>query len=164
MKKEDVILSCYSLLRKETPLNFDCGMLCKGKCCKGDETTGMLVFPGEEKLLDENIIIRETKSGDKIAVCNGSCDRNKRPLSCRIFPLFPVMLNEENGEIKIVFDYRAECPLKNGEYKFEKSFVKKVKRVGKYLMLNEETKAVYLSVCADFNEYEKLLNLLEKKF
>ena len=162
MKKEDVILTCYSLLRKETPLSYDCGKICNGKCCKGDENTGMIIFPGEEEFLDENIKIKETQSGVKIAVCNGDCDRNKRPLSCRIYPLFPLMT--ENGKVKTIIDIRADCPLKNGEHKFNKSFARKVKRAGKYLLLNEETKSVYLELSEDINEQIELLEKLKKIF
>lgn len=163
MKKEDVILTCYSLLRNETPLSFDCGEICGGKCCKGDSNLGMLLFPGEENLIDSNIEIKETESGDKIAVCNGNCDRNKRPLSCRIYPVFPLIVNENNEEkIKTIIDLRADCPLKECEYKFQKSFLRKVKRVGKLLLLNEETKEFYLSLCDDFNEQIALLKLFQK--
>ena len=158
MKKEDVILTCYSLLRKETPLKEDCGKICNGKCCKGDENTGMIIFPGEENFLDENIKIKETKGGVKIAVCNSTCDRNKRPLSCRIYPLFPLMT--ETGKIKTIIDIRANCPLKDDDYKFQKSFIRKVKRVGKYLLLNEETKVVYLELSEEINEQIELLKIL----
>jgi hypothetical protein len=58
MKKDEVILKCYKILENETPLNFDCGKICDGKCCKGNENTGMLLFPGEETLIDENIKIK----------------------------------------------------------------------------------------------------------
>jgi hypothetical protein len=162
MKKEEVILSCYSLLREETPLKFDCGKICSGKCCKGDENTGMILFPGEEKFLDKNIKIKESESGLKIAVCNGTCSRNKRPLSCRIYPLFPIIT--ENGKIKTIIDIRADCPLKTGGYRFNEAFVRKVKRVGKYLLLNEETKAVYLELSEDINEQIELLEKLKKIF
>ena len=164
MKKEDVILTCYSLLRKETPLKEDCGKICNGKCCKGDNNTGMLLFPGEEKLIDKNIKIKEIENGDKIAVCNGNCDRNKRPLSCRIYPLFPMIINDDKEKVKTIIDLRADCPLKRGEYNFNKAFLRKVKRVGKYLLLNEETKALYLSLCVDMNEYLSLIKLFEKNF
>lgn len=162
MKKEDVILTCYSLLRKETPLNFDCGKICDGKCCKGDENTGMLLFPGEENFIDESIKIKTNENGDKIAVCNGTCDRNKRPLSCRIYPAFPLI--ECDGKIKTIIDIRADCPLKCGEYKFKKSFLRKVKRVGKLLLLNEETRKFYVELSENINEYLNLSDLLEKNF
>ncbi len=165
MKKENVILSCYSLLRRETPLSFDCGEICKSKCCKGDSNTGMLLFPGEENLIDKEITVKETESGDKIAVCAGRCDRNKRPLSCRMYPLFPLVI-EENGKvcIKTVKDFRADCPLINGEYKYSKRFLRKVKRVGEFLMLNDETKEFYISLCEDYNEHIELLKLFQKNF
>lgn len=164
MKKENVIKSCYSVLRRTTPLDFDCGKICDGKCCKGDEKTGMLLFPGEEKLIDSNINVIETESGDKLAVCNGTCDRNRRPLSCRIYPLFPVVVNEEGRSVvKVCFDYRADCPLcmTDGDYKFNKDFIKAVRRVGKFLLLNEETKAFYLELSDACNEYYALLKKLK---
>lgn len=152
MKKENVLEACYSVLRKTTPLDFDCGKICGGKCCGGDDETGMLLFPGEEKFLDKNIKIIENENGDKIAVCDGKCDRNKRPLACRIYPLFPIIYNEKGQDkIKVVFDIRANCPLSAGEYNFTRSFTKAVRRVGKYLLLNEET--------ADF--YKELSEMIE---
>ncbi len=162
MKKENVIKRCYSLLRNTTPLNFDCGKICNGKCCKGDNKTGMLLFPGEEKIIDPNINILETEGGDKLAVCNGTCDRNRRPLSCRIYPLFPVVVNEEGeSRVKVCFDYRADCPLYLPDYKFNKRFVKGVRRVGKYLLLNEETKEFYMELSDACNEYYELFKKLK---
>ncbi len=164
MKKEDVIKSCYSVLRNVTPLNFDCGKICNGKCCKGDENTGMLLFPGEENLIDNNINVTENEQGDKIAVCNGSCDRNRRPLSCRIYPLFPVIFEEDGErEIKVCIDYRADCPLTfcESDYSFNKKFVKGVRRVGKYLLLNEETAEFYSELSDMQNEYYELLKKLK---
>ncbi len=162
MKKENVIKSCYSILRKTTPLSFDCGKICNGKCCKGDEKTGMLLFPGEENLIDPDINVIQTESGDKLAVCNGTCDRNRRPLSCRIYPLFPVVVDEEGiRKIKVCFDYRADCPLYIRDYKFSKCFIKGVRRVGKYLLLNEETKAFYTELSDMCNEYYELLKKIK---
>ena len=162
MKKENVILTCYSLLRKTTPLDFDCGKICNGKCCKGDNETGMLLLPGEEGLVDPNINIIENEHGDKLAVCNGTCDRSRRPLACRIYPLFPLVEKRDGEEtIRVCFDYRADCPLTSTkcDYEFNKRFVKAVKRVGKYLLLNDETRAYYEEIsemCADY------YNLVEK--
>ena len=157
MKKENVLKTCYSVLSRATPLDFDCGKICSGKCCKGDEKTGMLLFPGEEKLIDPDINVIETESGERVAVCNGSCDRKRRPLSCRIYPLFPVV--SEDGEVKVVLDVRADCPLSNGEYEFSRSFVKAVRRAGKYLLLNEETAEYYKGLV----EVQKdTLELMEK--
>lgn len=162
LNKEAVIKTCYSLLRRETPLSFDCGKICNGKCCDGDDNTGMIIFSGEEKFLDENIKIKNTAYGFKIAVCNGTCDRNKRPLSCRMYPLFPIIT--ENGKIEVIFDVRADCPLKKGDYKFKRSFVRRVKRVGEYLLLNEETKREYIELSRDITEQIELLEKFQKFF
>ncbi len=164
MKKENVIKSCYSVLRKTTPLNFDCGKICNGKCCKGDDKTGMLLFPGEENFIDPDINVIETKNGDKLAVCDGTCDRNRRPLSCRIYPLFPVVIEEAGAnKVKVCFDYRADCPLyiPKPEHEFNKRFLKGVRRVGEYLLLNEETKELLLDLSDMQKEYYDLLEKLK---
>lgn len=163
MKKEDVIKTCYSLLHNVTPLTFDCGKICQGKCCKGDEKTGMLLFPGEENLIDPNMTIYKNVNGDSFAVCDGTCDRNKRPLACRIYPLFPIIKNKEGEEyIETEFDSRADCPLLSGEFEVSREFAKRVKRAGKYLILNEETAEFYRELSDEISEYNELKNILEK--
>ena len=158
MKKEKIIESCYSQLRKVTPLDFDCGKICNGKCCKGDEKTGMIVFPGEEKFIDENMKIYKNEDGDTVAVCNGSCDRNKRPLACRIYPLFPLLVDSEGKDkVEVIFDYRADCPITEGNYKISRRFEKAVRRVGGYLLLNEETKAYYKELSQIQTDYLKFI-------
>lgn len=164
MKKENVLESCYSLLRNVTPLDYDCGKLCQGKCCKGDDKTGMLLFPGEENLIDKSMEIVVVDGGHKIAVCKGECDRNKRPLACRIYPIFPVIKQDSNGEyIETVFDSRADCPLTSGEFKITRSFVKAVKRVGKFLLLNEETEIYYRALSEEIEEYICFKKIFEKQ-
>lgn len=162
MEKENLLKTAYSILRKTTPLSFDCGLLCGGKCCKGDDDTGMILFPGEENLIDETITVKERADGIKIAVCGGSCDRNKRPLSCRIYPLFPMVYKDDYGNDRVtaVFDIRAECPISKGDYAFQKSFIKSVRRAGKYLLLNDETKEVCKKISEEVEERYKLLEKL----
>lgn len=119
----------------------------------------MLLFPGEENLIDPDINVIVTENGYRLAVCNGTCDRNRRPLSCRIYPLFPVVTDK--GNVKVYFDYRADCPLSvSNDYEFNKRFLKAVRRVGKYLLLNEETKEFYLELSEACNEYYVLLKKL----
>lgn len=162
MKKENVIKTCYSILRNVTPLSFDCGKICNGKCCEGDNKTGMLLFPGEEKLIDPDMTIYKNENGDSFAVCNGVCDRNKRPLACRIYPLFPVIKNQHDAEyIEVDFDIRAACPLLSGDFDVSRAFFKKVKRVGKYLLLNEETAEFYRGLSDEITEYNELKNIFE---
>ena len=79
-------------LEAVTPLKpFNCGRLCSARCCSGDENDGMGLFPGEEELLkdcaDFEIKKSEGNFGESVLVCRGECDRRKRPLACRIFPL-----------------------------------------------------------------------------
>ena len=104
----------YSEIGALTPISADCGKLCGAKCCQGDENMGMILFPGEEKLMSAyGFPVRETKVNDYPAFftsCGGSCKRPYRPLSCRIYPLAP---DYRDGELKIVEDPRAKmsCPL-----------------------------------------------------
>ena len=44
------VKAARELLKDLTPLKTDCGRLCQGACCQGDEGTGMLLFPGEDAL------------------------------------------------------------------------------------------------------------------
>ena len=76
-----------------TPLRADCGALCDRACCKGDDCTGMRLFPGEQTRLR----VRETDDGGRLAVCDGSCERAERPLACKIFPFFPTV--DERGRV-----------------------------------------------------------------
>ena len=95
-----------NIIGEKTPLYKDCGKLCGGACCKGDEATGMLLFPFEETAL--KVTERE---GVRLAVCDGSCNRNDRPLSCMIFPFFPYITPE--GRVKVIPDIRGGeiCPI-----------------------------------------------------
>lgn len=156
MKKEDVIADCRSLFNGVTPLDFDCGKLCGGKCCRGDEDTGMLIFPGEEKLLEGEFEIR--RGSFSIAVCSGTCRRSKRPLACMIYPLFPLAVKDENGGItvKVVRDIRAHCPINDSGTEVKKRFARAVKRTGEYLLLNDETKKFLLEISNELTEIENL--------
>ena len=127
----------YRLLDGVTPLKADCGQLCGKNCCKGDSRTGMLLFPGEETTLN---VIEE--NGRRLAVCGGKCERHDRPLSCMMFPFFPV---EDNG-IKIVPDYRGinVCPMiaHSDEIRFSRQFMRRLRAAGKILYSDPE--------CAEF--------------
>ncbi len=128
----------FKILSNHTPLKADCGVLCGGACCKGDNNTGMILFPFEDTELEVKI----TDSGERLAVCDGSCDRTKRPLACRIFPFFPTV--DENGKVYVELDYRAYrvCPMVShaDEILFDKKFLKAIYRVGKVLVKDETCK------------------------
>ena len=106
-----------TLLESVTPLRADCGRCCGAACCASleGEETGMLLFPGEERLCGDQpgFSVRTLVDGRKLLVCAGRCDRAARPLACRLFPLLPVI---RNGEVRVETDARAAavCPLADG--------------------------------------------------
>lgn len=139
----------YKKLNKRTPLKTDCGLLCKNACCvdtEGEEL-GMYLFPGEEEMFLNKPHFRVESSElsymDKkaeILYCKPYCKRGERPLSCRIFPLFPYVTIE--GDLKVIVDPRARniCPLyKNNLNEFNSTFVRGVRHIGEILMSEEET-------------------------
>ena len=134
-KYQKLYAEANRILSDRTPLKKDCGLICGGECCKGDDETGMLLFPFEETTL--NII---EKDQVRLAVCKGSCNRDERPLSCRIFPFFPYVTPE--GRIKVIPDIRGVniCPLIShfDEVKFDRGFLYRVKKVGRLLYADEE--------------------------
>lgn len=140
MTVEKTIEKVYKILKNTTPLKSDCGKLCGGECCNGDEDTGMILFPGEELFFEneKSFNVKKTSDGKNILICNGRCDRERRPISCRIFPLFPMLVD---GRIYVFDDPRAKgiCPLLYDKMKLRKSFERKVAKAGKILAENEET-------------------------
>lgn len=159
---EKTLKKVYKILDNVTPLREDCGKLCSGECCKGDIDTGMLLFPGEEKFFEgnSNFEIKKTSDGKNILVCSGRCDRKLRPISCRIFPLFPVLAD---GRIYVLDDPRARgiCPLLYDEMKLRKKFERRVAKVGKLLAENEETSA-FLKILTD--ELCEIIDMNQKLF
>jgi len=47
----------YKRLDDVTPLTVDCGELCDKLCCRGDEESGMYLFPGKSVCLSKTRII-----------------------------------------------------------------------------------------------------------
>ena len=118
MSSLNTVLAARDLLRELTPLKTDCGRLCGGACCEGDEETGMLLFPGEDALYETcsfaRVIPADFALGGeevKLFVCAGRCERDNRPLACRLFPLF--LTFKGDGTTKLRIDRRAKsvCPL-----------------------------------------------------
>ena len=144
----------YAILGELTPLKTDCGVLCDAACCKGDANTGMRLFPNEECTLStisaENV---------RLCVCGGSCKRCDRPLACRIFPLFPVL--HSDGHISAEIDTRAVrlCPLAENcdKVKFDKNFVRAVRKVGRLLCSDPECREFIKETSAEIKQYSHLL-------
>ena len=127
----------FRILGDLTPLKADCGKVCGGACCKSDEhSIGMRLFPFEESTLP----VKVTEDGVRLVVCEGTCNREDRPLSCRIFPFFPTV--DERGRVYVEPDYRGArlCPMIEhmDDIVFDRRFFAAVKKVGKILAKNKE--------------------------
>ena len=159
---QDTLKKARELLADVTPLKTDCGKVCGAKCCRSleDEETGMLLFPGEEEayLEKESWTVRETGAG-LLAVCPGTCDRNERPLACRIFPLLPVI---RDGAVKTGADQRARavCPLlRQGIRGTDPAFRDAVREAGRILAGDPEQRE-FLEMLTE--EQDELKALREK--
>ena len=96
MSSLSAVLSARAALSDLTPLLTDCGRLCGFACCKGDEQTGMLLFPGEEALFAPCAFGRVIPAHFELAgrpahlfVCNGTCSREKPPAGLPPVSAFP---------------------------------------------------------------------------
>lgn len=161
MDKEKMYKKIFKVIGDLTPLFVDCGQLCSCACCKGDEKTGMRLFPNEETDLSVTVIDEK----HRLAVCDGTCNRESRPLACRIFPFFPAI--DEKGKIQVVLDTRAQglCPLLEcaEEPIFDPKFLKAVKKVGKILKKDEECKEFLVESTEEINIYKAFLEKKGKK-
>ena len=151
-------------LKNVTPLKRDCGRVCGGRCCRSldGEETGMLLFPTEAEAYEGKTgwEIRKTSRADLI-ICSGSCERDERPLSCRLFPLLPLV--GDNGEIRVVTDQRAKavCPLaRQGKSAMDPVFIDAVRETGE-LLAQSDNQAVFLDM---LEEEQKELKKLRKRF
>ncbi|MBR3620074.1 MAG: hypothetical protein IKN56_01090 [Clostridia bacterium] len=148
----------YALFADTAPLKADCGLLCSRRCCYGAQDKGMLLFPGEETSLE----VKEN-SGRRLAVCSGECERSRRPLSCMVFPFFPVI--DERGKISVDFDYRgvSVCPLiTNSEViSFNRKFFKNLLKAGKLLAKDAGCRKFLEEVTEEINEAKALYLKLE---
>ncbi len=166
---EEAIRRAYAIVER-TPQRFDCGMFCDKKCCKGSENDGMQLFPGEEKVLAgaEGIKIRasEGNEGYPVAVCDGSCDRSTRPLSCRLFPYFPVLLKRgRKVAVKIAYDPRAVnmCPLVRMGIPATRGFIEAAREAVMELAKEPEIRRYIEKRCGYMDEISELSRALTGK-
>ncbi len=158
------VASVREILERVTPLKQDCGRVCGARCCRPleGEETGMLLFPGEAEAYAGRAgwKIRKAAQGEMI-VCPGTCTREERPLSCRLFPLLP--LPGESGGIRVATDQRAKavCPLaRQGLRAMDPAFIEAVRKAGELLARDDE-QAVFLELIA---EEQEELKELRKRF
>ncbi len=159
----------YNIIAEHTPLASDCGILCDNLCCKGDDETGMALFPGEEShfethpenwfsLNDSPYKLSNGKTL-QLLICNGTWQRERRPLSCRIFPLIPYIT--EDGFLEIRADLRAAtmCPLlKETEKKISDKFIDALYDTFKLLIENEEI-LEFIEILSDEQDMLSTLNI-----
>ncbi len=110
----ETVLRAYAILGETTPMTTDCGLLCGAACCRpdADGQGGVHLFPGEAALIADRAWARVRPSSfAPVLLCDGTCEREARPLGCRIFPLSPV--RGKNGKWTVRLDARARamCPL-----------------------------------------------------
>ena len=151
----EAVLKARKLLDSVTPLKTDCGRTCDGACCQPDEDGqgGMLLFPGEDALyadMPKGFSIRKDDAvlpGLKLLTCEGTCNREDRPLSCRLFPMLPTPTGAK-------MDRRAwaVCPLMaSGKRGLNPDFVQAVKDAGAILYACPEH-AAFLDALHAYNE------------
>ncbi len=155
--------SIYSVIGDKTPINADCGKLCQKACCAvTDEITGMYLFPKEEtmynpvpewgKIYDTDFEYTHEKYAD-LFTCDGHCERGKRPLACRIFPLVPYI---KDGKLQVIIDPRGRgiCPLASVMKKEELSaeFVKRVEKAMKMCVAVKETREFITALSKELDE------------
>lgn len=161
----------YEQLNRITPLRFDCGQLCNQVCCRGTDNAGMWLFPGEEEILAKETSFeirpmeRQLLNGKLLLwiVCRGKCNRESRPLSCRIFPLLPRLT--EKDIIAIDIDPRAKgiCPLARGRDQLQMEFVRKVGQVCRELAREPEIKEFIGILTKEVEEYRWLVGLFGRE-
>ena len=149
MSSLSAVQNARAALADLTPLLGDCGRLCAGACCKGDEQTGMLLFPGEDALFAScafgHVIPAHFDLAGRPAqlfVCSGTCSREERPLACRLFPLF--LHFKKDGTPRVKLDNRAKsvCPLCDyGLIGLREEFVSAAKAAYAALMTDDDCAA-----------------------
>jgi hypothetical protein len=160
MKTISFYTELYRLLENTTPLRFDCGRLCGAACCRvSPELPGMYLFPGEEELLRgaPGFALSDAElpgwRSVRLLSCAGTCDRDFRPLSCRIFPLAPKVTGDA---VHAQLDPRgkAVCPLCLGpESALTSEFVKAVEAVFAELLAEPETAGFLRAVALEADRY-----------
>ena len=151
MSETHAVLAARELLESLTPLKTDCGRLCQGACCQGDEATGMLLFPGEEALYADCTFARVVPTGfslggtpAQLLVCDGRCDRKNRPLACRLFPLFLKFREDQTPVLRMDARARAVCPLTDYGMKALDPEFRQAARRAYDLLREDEVCAAYL--------------------
>ena len=130
--KASTIERAYAAIGARTPMKADCGALCSAACCQpdADGQGGVHLFPTEAASLRNRPWVERIVPGSfaPIMMCAGACERNARPLGCRIFPLTPVRGKNGRWTVRLDARARAMCPLvSSGIGGLDPDFVKAVR-------------------------------------
>lgn len=164
MTTKERLIAARNLLDSLTPLKGDCGRQCGAACCQPDEMGrgGMYLFPGEAACYSDDmdwatiapsgIVV----GGEPLLLltCDGSCPRDARPLSCRIFPLTPTT---QDGQLTVIPDIRAwpVCPLMEyGISGLSKAFVDAVQEAMALLWDDPACRAYFAFVDAQLKDFQ----------
>ena len=168
-RRLELLRRTYRILDSVTPIEGDCGALCGARCCKGGDHDGMWLLPDEDLLLKGAgfLTVRSTDDG-KYAICSGSCKRSLRPLSCRIYPYFPILRESRSGRISItaVPDVRAlsTCALfSESAPEVTAKFRHAVRRVGRLLLRDPDLRAWMESTGDYIYDIASMRELLEQE-
>ena len=128
------------------------------------DALGMVLFPGEAGLLSREPgyrLFRIPFLGARawFLVCEGICDRRKRPLACRIFPLAPHVGG--NGEVDALPDPRAGrvCPLADGEF-LDPAFRRAVTKALRHLARTPEINEFIRLLSADLDDMRRFIKYM----
>ena len=122
----------------------------------------MLLFPGEAEAYEgrEGWEVRHT-AGRQLVFCPGRCEREDRPLACRLFPLLPLI--REDGSIRVVTDERAKavCPLAGqGKSAMDPAFIEAVREAGE-ILAREDDQAMFLE---QLEEEQRQMKEIRRRF
>jgi len=168
MTPQELYTQAYRLLGTLTPLPADCGKLCGSACCGdgGQQDAGMYLFPHEQVMLadtDMRIEPSEFRYGANnkaalIAICDGTCDRRKRPLACRIFPLVPYMKKGQPTQVIMDPRGRSMCPLARAcmPNELDERFVETTAYLFRVLAKNSEIAEFVEALSLFVDEYDVL--------
>ena len=155
------ILEAYAAIGDTTPMLTDCGALCGAACCRpdGDGQGGVALLPGEEELLSRiawGHIERDAAMGAPMLVCDGPCQRERRPFLCRVFPLCPMTGRDGRWAVRMDARARAVCPLaRSGMRGLDPEFARGAVRASRLLASDPEGEA-FLARWAEIEaEYRK---------
>ena len=135
----------YNRLNAVLPVDGDCGELCGALCCTysddSDDDVGIYLLPGEDQLFskDEPWLTWSTEIAEEcdfpdswegevyFVGCKNppNCDRAKRPLQCKFFPV-SAHITEDNELVLIrhIEELPYSCPLQESDTKLNEDFLR----------------------------------------